>query len=157
MKCFQPWIQVDARYYRECCSKFFNGRFVYGEARGPRSDLHSSTIDLLQHPYGPLTGQLFEVSLHLWETSLYNYASPILSYTVGIICLVLLWPVHAINLCCTIVGPSYTMSAQHKSNIGSASFICAIEDLLLCKTKKIPAVLAQRLLNHSLLDVGTSS
>ena len=43
---------------------------------------------------------------------------------------------------CTIVGPSYTMSAQHKSNIGSASFKCVIVDLLLCKTK-IPAVFAQ--------------
>ena len=52
---------------------------------------------------------------------------------VVIICLVLLWPVHAINLCCTIVGPSYTMSAQHKSNIGSESFTCVVVDLLLLR------------------------
>ena len=41
-----------------------------------------------------------------------------------------------------IVGPSYTMSAQHKSSIGSASFICVIVDLLLGKTK-ISEVFAQ--------------
>ena len=56
--------------------------------------------------------------------------------------LVLLWPVHAINLCCIVVGPSYTMSAQHKSNIASVSFMCVIVDLLLCKTN-IPAACAQ--------------
>ena len=44
---------------------------------------------------------------------------------------------HAINLCCTIiVGPSYTMSSQLESNIGSASFICVIVHLFLCKTRQ---------------------
>ena len=57
---------------------------------------------------------------------------------VVIICLVLSCPVHAINLCCIIVGPSYTMTAPHESNIGCASFTCVVVDLLLCKTK-IPA------------------
>ena len=28
------------------------------------------------------------------------------------------------STCVVLVGPSYTMSAKHKSNIGSASFIC---------------------------------
>ena len=90
----------------------------------------------------PLNYVKFKVSLHLWETSLYNYVFPILFYMVATICLVLLWPVHASNLCCTIVGPSYTMSAQHKSNIGSASFICVIVDVLFCKTR-IPAAFAK--------------
>ena len=34
-----------------------------------------------------------------------------------------------------IVGPSYTITAQHKSNIEGASFTCVVVDLLLCKTK----------------------
>ena len=45
--------------------------------------------------------------------------------------------VHAMDLCCIIVGPSYTMSAQPESNIGSACFICVILDLLF--KIKIPA------------------
>ena len=63
--------------------------------------------------------------------------SPLYWAKVGIICLVLLWPVHAINLCCIIVAPSYTTTAQHESNIGCASIrsTCVVVDLLLCKTK----------------------
>ena len=37
-----------------------------------------------------------------------------------------------------IARPSYTMTAQNKSNIGCASFTCVVVDLLLCKTN-IPA------------------
>ena len=36
------------------------------------------------------------------------------------------------NLCCIIVGPSYRMTAQHKSNIGCVSFTCVVVGLLLC-------------------------
>ena len=44
---------TDARYHRECYSRFFSGRFLHGEARGPLSDLHCSTIELLaQHLRG---------------------------------------------------------------------------------------------------------
>ena len=39
------------------------------------------------------------------------------------------------NLCCIIVGPSYRMTAQHKSNIGCVSFTCVVVGLSLCKTK----------------------
>ena len=53
------------------------------------------------------------------------------------------------------VGPSYAMSVQHKSNIGSASFIWVIVDWLLCKTK-ITAVHSDGN-NHSLFNAGTSS
>ena len=42
------------------------------------------------------------------------------------------------NLCCIIVGPSYRMASQHKSNIGCVSLTCVVVGLLLCKTK-IPA------------------
>ena len=49
--------------------------------------------------------------------------------------LVLLRPVHALNLCCIIVGPSYTMTAQHKSNIGCASFTCVVVDLLCVRPR----------------------
>ena len=41
---------ADTRYHRECYSRFFSGRTVYVEARGPYSDIHSSTMELLaQH------------------------------------------------------------------------------------------------------------
>jgi hypothetical protein len=44
---------ADAKYHRECYSRFFSGRFVHGEARGQPSDLHHSTIELLaQHLQG---------------------------------------------------------------------------------------------------------
>ena len=36
---------------------------------------------------------------------------------------------------CVVVGPSYAITAQHKSSIGCASFTCVVVDLLLCKTK----------------------
>ena len=36
------------------------------------------------------------------------------------------------------VHSMYTMTAQHKSNIGCAFFTCIVVDLLLCETK-IPA------------------
>ena len=44
------------------------------------------------------------------------------------------------------------MTAQHKSNIGYASFTCVVVDLLLCKTK-IPADGK----NHSLFNDGSAS
>ena len=41
---------ADARYHRECYSRFFSHRFVHGEAREPPPDLHNSNIGLLaQH------------------------------------------------------------------------------------------------------------
>ena len=46
------------------------------------------------------------------------------------------------------------MTAQHKSNIGCASFTCVVVDLLLRKTK-IPAECDVN--NHSLCNVGTAS
>ena len=73
-----------------------------------------------------------------YERQVYIIMSPLYWAKVVIICLLLLWPVHAIQLCCIIVGPSYTMTAQHKSKIGCASFTCVVVNLLLCKTK-IPA------------------
>ena len=67
--CTRPSV-ADARYHRECYSRFFSGRFVYGEARGPRYDLHSSTIALLQHLQGQRTKiwnyvQLLEIYFEL--------------------------------------------------------------------------------------------
>ena len=41
------------------------------------------------------------------------------------------------------------MTAQHKSNIGCASFTCVVVDLLLCKTK-IPAELSKVMLTTTL-------
>ena len=82
-----------------------------------------------------------------YEKQVYIIMYPL--YWVMAICLVLLWPVHAINLCCTIVGPSYTMLAQHKGNIGSASFTCVVVDLHFCKTK-IPTECPDN--NHSLFN-----
>ena len=69
-----------------------------------------------------------------YERQVYIIMSPLYWAMVVIICVVILWPAHAINLCCSIVGSSYTMTAKHKSNIGWASFTCVVVDLLLCKT-----------------------
>ena len=60
-----------------------------------------------------------------YERQVYIIMSPLYLYTelYGWHCMpsiwVLLWPVHAISLCCTIAGPFYIMSALHESNIGS--------------------------------------
>ena len=76
--------------------------------------------------------------MRVYEINVYKIMSPLYWVMAIIICLVLLWIGLAINLCCIIVGLSYTMSVQHKRNIGSACFFCVIVDLLLCETK-IPA------------------
>ena len=59
-----------------------------------------------------------------YERQVYIIMSPLYWAMVVIICLVLLWPVDAINLCCTIAGPSYTVSAQHKSNMICVFYLC---------------------------------
>ena len=48
------------------------------------------------------------------------------------------------------------MAAQHKSNIGCASFTCVVVDLLLWKTK-IQQNVQSDVSNHSLFNVGTAS
>ena len=73
----------------------------------------------------------FEVPLCLWEISLHNYGC---HYRPSIM---MTSRLHAINLCCIVVGLSFTMSAQHNSNIGSASFICVIVDFF-CVIQKMP-------------------
>ena len=73
----------------------------------------------------------FEVPLCLWEISLHNYGC---HYRPSIM---MTSRLHAISLCCFVVGLSFTMSAQHKSNIRSASFICVIVHFF-CVIQRIP-------------------